>query len=127
MDTRRETATVSLTCHHRSPFTETNSPPYITDLHCGIQPPPEGFYDKVSIGDVGYVSQGGEFIRLFNVTLPWDHESNRVLGKPDHYEPLSCGPFANISKGSLEKGKYCSRYVTTETNAGNNQAMGPDE
>jgi hypothetical protein len=88
--------------------------------------PPKEFYDKVSIGDVGYVREG-EFIRLFNVMLPWDHKSNTILGKPDEYEPLSCGPFANISKRSLDKGEYCSRYVSTETNAGNNQATAPDE
>jgi hypothetical protein len=41
--------------------------------------PVEGIYDHVSIGDVGYVYEGG-FIRMFNVTLSWDDESNKTLG-----------------------------------------------
>jgi hypothetical protein len=88
--------------------------------------PPKAIYDKVSIGDVGYIHEGG-FIRMFNVMLPWDHESNRILGEPMPYEPLSCGPFANIFQDPLDKGEYSSRYVNTETNAGNSQAKGPDE
>jgi len=91
-----------------------------------IGDPPKAIYDKVSIGDVGYVREG-VFIRMFNVMLPWDHESNRVLGEPVPYESLSCGPFANILQDPLEKTEYRSRYVSTETNAGNNQATGPDE
>ena len=89
--------------------------------------PPKEFYDKVSIGDVGYVREG-EFIRMFNVMLPRDHVSNRILGEPPHYEPLSCGPFANTRKKPLKKGGYCSHYVLMEEeNAGNMQAMTPDE
>lgn len=102
----------------------------LTSLYHGIalwKPnPPKEIYDKVSIGDVGYVREGG-FIRMFNVMLPWDHESNGILGEPMHYESLSCGRFANIIADPLDKGEYCSLYVSTETNAGNNQAMAPDE
>ena len=36
-------------------------------------------YDRVSIGDVGYVYEGA-FFRMFNVRLPWDDESNRNFG-----------------------------------------------
>ena len=88
--------------------------------------PPKTIYDKVSIGDVGYVREG-VFIRMFNVMLPWDHESNRTLGEPLPYESLSCGPFANILEDPLDKGEYCSRYISAEINAGNRQAMAPDE
>lgn len=88
--------------------------------------PPEDFYDKVSIGDVGYVYEG-VFIRMFNVMLPWDHESNGILGKPMRYEPLSCGEFRNTLKGPFDEGEYCSPSVSTETNAGNSQATAPDE
>ena len=91
-----------------------------------IGDPPRAIYDKVSIGDVGYVREGG-FIRMFNVMLPWDHESNRVLGEPVPYESLSFGPFANILQKPFESGKCCSSYVTTEANAGNIQAVVPDE
>ena len=114
--------------HMPPPFTVYRD--QLTSLYHGLalwKPnPTKEFYDKVSIGDVGYIVEG-EFIRMFNVMLPWDHESNRILGEPEHYEPLSCGPFANIRKGSLDKGEYCSHYVSTETNAGNSQAMSPDE
>jgi hypothetical protein len=88
--------------------------------------PPKTIYDKVSIGDVGYIHEG-VFIRMFNVMLPWDHVSNTKLGKPVEYESLSCGPFANTIEDSLDKGEYYSPYVTAETNAGNSQAMAPDE
>ncbi|KAF8496689.1 hypothetical protein F5888DRAFT_1701790 [Russula emetica] len=80
-------------------------------------------YDRVSIGDVGFVREGA-FFRMFNVMLPWDHESNGKLGKPMQYEPLSCGPFPD---NSLGKGEYCSQYVSRERNAGTNQAMTPDD
>lgn len=30
--------------------------------------------------DVGYVVREQDFIRMFNVILPWDDESNRTLG-----------------------------------------------
>jgi hypothetical protein len=55
------------------------------------QPDPEDVYDHVSIGDVGYISDNGAFIRMFNVTLPWDHPLNRTLGKPDQYDRLILG------------------------------------
>jgi hypothetical protein len=88
--------------------------------------PPEAIYDKVSIGDVGYVREG-VFIRMFNVMLPWDHESNRILGERVPYESLTCGSFASILEDPFDKEEYCSRYVSTETNAGNVQATTPDE
>jgi len=88
--------------------------------------PPKEIYNKVSIGDVGYLHEGS-FIRMFNVMLPWSHESNRTLGEPEPYQPLDCGPFANTLKRQFDKVKHCSRYVSAETNAGNWQAMTPDE
>jgi hypothetical protein len=88
--------------------------------------PPKEIYDKVSIGDVGYL-QEGSFIRMFNVMLPWTHESNRTLGQPEPYKSLDCGPFANTIKRQFDRVKHCSRYVSAETNAGNRQAMTPDE
>jgi hypothetical protein len=88
--------------------------------------PLKEIYDKVSIGDVGYLHEGS-FIRMFNVMLPWSHESNRTLGEPEPYESLNCGPFANILKRRFDRAKHCSRYVSAETNADNRQAMTPDE
>jgi hypothetical protein len=88
--------------------------------------PPKEIYDKVSIGDVGYLHEGS-FIRMFNVLLPWSHESNRTLGDPEPYKSLDCGPFANTLRRQFDRVKHCSRYVSAETNAGNRQAMTPDE
>jgi hypothetical protein len=88
--------------------------------------PPKEIYDKISIGDVGYLHEGS-FIRMFNVMLPWSHESNRTLGEPETYESLDCGPFANILKRQFDRVKHCSRYVSAETDASNKQAMTPDE
>ena len=88
--------------------------------------PPKELYDKVSIGDVGYLHEGS-FIRMFNVILPWSHESNRALGEPEPYESLDCGPFANTFKRQFDRVKLCSSYVLAETNGGNRRAMTTDE
>ena len=88
--------------------------------------PPNENYDKVSIGDVGYLHDGS-FIRMFNVILPWSHESNRTLGQPEPYEPLDCGPFDNSLKRQFDRVKHCSLYVSAETNTGNRQAVTPNE
>ena len=88
--------------------------------------PPKEIYDKVSIGDVGYLREGC-FIRMFNVMLPWSHELNRTLGEPEPYESLNCGPFANTLKREFDGVEHRSRYVSTETNAGNLLAVTLDE
>ena len=88
--------------------------------------PPKEIYDKVSIGDVGYLHEGS-FIRMFNVMLPWSHESNKRLGEPEPYDSLDCGPFTNILKRQFDKVKHCSSHVSAETNADNRQTMTPDE
>lgn len=83
-------------------------------------------YDKVSIGDVGYVSNGF-FYRMFNVTLPWDDPLNTKLGQPDYYKPLEWGQFANVHKASLEKGDYNTPNVSSQSNVENYQARDPRE
>ena len=88
--------------------------------------PPKKIYNNVSIGDVGYLHEG-TFIRMFNVTLPCDHPSNVLLGKPEPYDLLDCGPFTNSIEAHFDKVDHYSRFVTAETNAGNLQAMTPDE
>ena len=88
--------------------------------------PSKRIYNNVSIGDVGYLHQE-TFVRLFNVTLPWDHPSNGLVGKPEPYEPLNCGPFTNVSESRLFEGAYYSRYVSAETNDSGAQAKVPDE
>jgi hypothetical protein len=88
--------------------------------------PPKEIYDKVAIGDVGYLYDGS-FIRMFNVMLPWSHESNRTLGEPEPYQSLDCGPFANTIKRQFNRVAHSSCYVSAEANTGNRQAMTPDE
>ena len=88
--------------------------------------PPKKIYDNVSIGDVGYMHDG-TFIRMFNVTLPWDHPSNKLLGKPEPYDALDWGPFTNTIESHFDRVDHYSRSVTAETNAGNLQDMTPDE
>ena len=86
--------------------------------------PNPDLYDHVSIGDVGYVCEGA-FIRMFNVTLPWNDESNRLLsGEPPGYDPL---PSGNFRREDFDKVDYYSRHVSREENANNAQAMSPDE
>ena len=88
--------------------------------------PPKVIYDKVSIGDVGYLHEGS-FVRMFNVILPWNHESNRTLGEPEPYKSLDCGPFASTIMRQFDRVKHCSRFVSAETIVGNLQVMTPDE
>ena len=88
--------------------------------------PPKNIYNKVSIGDVGYL-QEGTFIRMFNVMLPWDHPSNAMLGYPEIYELLDCGPFANTLGGDFDATEHYSRHVSAKTNADNILALTPDE
>ena len=88
--------------------------------------PPKNIYNKVSIGDVGYLHRG-TFIRMFNVMLPWDDPSNKTLGDPKPYESLDCGPFFNTLKSHFNRVDRYSRFVSVETNADNMQNIRPDE
>ena len=56
----------------------------------------------VSIGDVGYLDNG-VFMRMFNVTLPWDDPSNELLGKPEKYERIKPG---KIRENKIREGVY---------------------
>jgi hypothetical protein len=78
--------------------------------------------DHVSIGDVGYLSDGN-FIRMFNVTLPWDDPSNEKFGKLEKYETLKLG---HIRKSDFLQTEHLS-LVSKEQNDGNAQAETPDE
>jgi hypothetical protein len=95
----------------------------LTSLYHGLalwKPnPAEDIYNQVSIGDVGYISSEGIFIRMFNVTLLWDDRSNRRLAEPDPYDPLT---LASITRENFGKVDYYSRHVSREENSGNIQA-----
>ncbi|KAF8474364.1 hypothetical protein DFH94DRAFT_126318 [Russula ochroleuca] len=90
--------------------------------------PVKRLYDcgHVSIGDVGYLCDG-DFIRMFNVTLPWDDPSNQKLGKPEEYKTLDRGRFVNARDGEIPQTEYNSSHVSKVENAGNVHAETPDE
>jgi hypothetical protein len=72
-----------------------------------LWPDPTNLYTQVSVGDVGYVSEGC-FFRMFNVLLDWNNPSNYTLCKLEPYTHLDLGPFVNICKSRLPQGDYCS-------------------
>ena len=98
----------------------------LTSLYHGLAlwnpDPVEDIYDQVSIGDVGYISSEGRFIRFFNVTLPWDSQSNRRLAQPEPYDPLTQ---ASITRENFGPVNRCSRTVSGVENAENTQADTP--
>ena len=100
----------------------------LTSLYHGLalwKPNPvDNIYDQVSIGDVGYISSEGIFVRMFNVTLPWDDQSNRRLAEPEPYDPLT---LARIIRENFSKVDYYSRHVKREENAGNIEAASPEQ
>ncbi|KAN0136358.1 hypothetical protein V8E53_005726 [Lactarius tabidus] len=92
--------------------------------HALWEPDPANIYEKVSVGDVGYVREG-YFFRMFNVLLGSDHPSNRIIGEPDPYEPVDLGPFVNVRVSRLSRGDYHSRYVSTQEHNIGVQAQAP--
>lgn len=71
--------------------------------------PIENLYNHISIGDVGYLQENGTFMRLFNVTLPWDDPSNSLLEVPEEYKPLELGHFINVQSSEMRESEFCSR------------------
>ena len=84
----------------------------------------EGIYNRVSIGDVGYIVEGS-FIRMFNVILPWNDESNRKFGEPVRYEPLNFDNRA-IRRTTFDRTDYFSSSVSKEENTNIGLAASPD-
>jgi hypothetical protein len=73
----------------------------------------------VSIGDVGYLDNGA-FVRMFNVTLPWDDPSNKLIGKPDKYERIEPTYFDNVRSIEIREGVYHAPNVSKVDNWGAN-------
>ena len=73
----------------------------------------------VSIGDVGYLDNGA-FMRMFNVTLPWDDPSNKLLGNPEKYERIEPRHFDNVRDTEIREGEYYSPHVSRVANVGAN-------
>jgi hypothetical protein len=74
----------------------------------------------VSIGDVGYLDNGA-FMRMFNVTLPWDDPSNKFLGEPEKYERIKPSYFGNVRDNEIREGDYYTRRVSKVNNVGTNR------
>jgi hypothetical protein len=70
--------------------------------------PVKNIYSHISIGDVGYLLENGAFMRLFNVTLPWDDPSNKSLEVPEEYIPLELGHSINVYSREMRQREYCS-------------------
>ncbi len=77
--------------------------------------------DHVSIGDVGYVDNGA-FMRMFNVTLPSDHPSNRLQGIPEGYKPLKQDHFENIRHSDVRQEEYHSHLSKVDNVQANTHA-----
>jgi hypothetical protein len=71
----------------------------------------------VSIGDVGYLDNGA-FMRMFNVTLPWDDPSNKLLGEPGKYEVIKPIYFDNVHDDEIREGEYHTPHVFKVNNIG---------
>ena len=75
--------------------------------------------NHVSIGDVGYLDNGA-FMRIFNVTLPWDDPSNKLLGKnPEKYERIRPSHLDNVRDTEIRDGEYYT-HVSKVDNIGAN-------
>ena len=74
----------------------------------------------VSIGDVGYLDNGA-FMRMFNVTLPWDDPSNKLLGIPEKYKHVELGCFGNVRNDEIREGEYYTPHVFKVDNVGANR------
>ena len=71
----------------------------------------------VSIGDVGYLDNGA-LMRIFNVTLPWDDPSNKLLRKPEKYE---CIEPSYVRDNEMREGEYYTPNVSKVDNVGANR------
>ncbi|KLO18859.1 hypothetical protein SCHPADRAFT_103211 [Schizopora paradoxa] len=73
-------------------------------------PDPAESYDRVRIGDVGYVTDYGCFLRLFNVFYPEGHPINN-LGVPDGFMPFDERYQRSHRSQAIQPGVICSSHV----------------
>jgi hypothetical protein len=74
--------------------------------------------NHVSIGDVGYLDNGA-FMRMFNVTLPWDDPSNKSLGEV--YERIEPRYSDDVRYDKIREGEYYTPHVSKVENHGANR------
>ncbi|KAL5480314.1 hypothetical protein ACEPAI_1584 [Sanghuangporus weigelae] len=53
-----------------------------------FEPNPNGSYDFVRIGDVGYISEDGKFMKLFNAFSDRNSQTNAGAHFPEEFEPM---------------------------------------
>ena len=112
---------------HRRRTVAPQVPIQLSSLHHGLAlwdpKPVERLYkrpDHVSIGDVGYLDDG-TFMRMFNVTLPWDDPSNSLLGKPDKYERIKPTYSGNVRDRVIREGEHNTPHIAKVDNVGANR------
>jgi hypothetical protein len=83
--------------------------------------PIEDFHKQpghVSIGDVGYLDNGA-FMRMFNVTLPWNDPSNELHEKPEKYERIKPKYSSKVrDKEIIREGEYYTPQVSKVDHVG---------
>ena len=81
-------------------------------------PSPDPHSGAIEIGDVGFI-ENGQFVRLFNPTLPREHPVNRVWGLPKDFRRLDIADRLVFDKElTFSSDSLCSRHVTkAEVNA----------
>ncbi|OCB89628.1 hypothetical protein A7U60_g3226 [Sanghuangporus baumii] len=53
-----------------------------------FEPNPNGAYDFIRVGDVGYVSEDGKFMKLFNAFSDPSSPENLAARLPDNFQPI---------------------------------------
>jgi hypothetical protein len=99
----------------------------LSSLHHGLAlwdpKPVENLHKQpghVSIGDVGYL-ENGTFMRMFNVTLPWDDPSNKLIGKPEKYERINLGYLGSVRDNVVREGDNYTPYLSKVDNVDANR------
>ncbi|KDQ54311.1 hypothetical protein JAAARDRAFT_135705 [Jaapia argillacea MUCL 33604] len=78
--------------------------------HAVWDPNPNGEYERVRVGDVGYFEDGA-FIVLFNVLPATESQSQSKWGFPEDFKPLVLPGRAVREKSPLVPGPYHSESV----------------
>ncbi|KAI0255839.1 hypothetical protein BJV78DRAFT_577835 [Lactifluus subvellereus] len=89
------------------------------------EPSPGELYDRVEVGDVGYI-RAGKFHRLFNVFLPKDHPSHANFGTPEYHKPLQLKMSRHIDTGTLGPNDLYSAEVSVVSGGFSQFASAPE-
>lgn len=78
-------------------------------------------FDKVRVGDVGYLNPEGAFIRLFNICHEANHEINQNRRRPSNFEPIAencrgIGTYASRPAGLYRSSTMSSKGIGFDAN-----------